>query len=401
MRGRALFRGPAGRMRGVAARGLVALLLTAAWAAGPVANAPAQAVFQAGLERHRPVSPEKRAELYRQLHTEAEYFQRQAALLKTVARLVGPAVVHVEADVSQRAALHVGHGRQVEENGSGVIIEQAGKQYILSSRHIIVGAQPGAVRIDLADGRRIQPQRIWDDRDTDVAVMAVSAEGMVAAPLGSSRELDVGDFVLAIGNPFGLSNSVTFGIISAKARRNLDLGDSGIRLQEFLQTDAAINPGNSGGPLVNLRGEVIGINTCIASNSGGNEGIAFAIPIDMFMTVARQLIAHGKVSRAFLGVELDPAFGPNAAAEAGLPRPMGARVTKVSDNSPAAAVQVRKGDVILQFNDTPVESDNHLINMVNFAEIGKQVSLLVYRDRRTFTVKTAVTDRDLVPKPPE
>jgi serine protease Do len=400
MRASAFLRVPAGRVRCFAAR--VFLALTTVWAFGDgVPSAPAQTVFQASLERLGPVAPEKRAELYRQLQTQAEYFERQAALLRTVAKLVGPAVVHVEADVSQRTALHVGQGRQVEENGSGVIVEQSGKHYILTSRHIIAGAQPDAVRIDLADGRRIRPQRIWDDRDTDVAVLAVAAEGLVSVPLGISKNMEVGDFVLAVGNPFGLSHSVTLGIISAKARRNLDLGNSGIRLQEFLQTDAAINPGNSGGPLVNLRGEVVGINTCIASNSGGNEGIAFAIPIDMFMAVARQLIAHGKVSRAFLGVELDSAFGAAAAANVGLPRPMGARVAKVTANSPAASAKVREGDVLLQFNDTPVENDNHLINMVNFAEIGKQISLLVYRNGQTFTVKTAVTDRDGAAKPPD
>ena len=131
----------------------------------------------------------------------------------------------------------------------------------------------------------------------------------MAAPLGNSDALEIGDFVLAVGSPFGLSHSVTYGIISAKGRRDLKLGEQGttILFQDFLQTDAAINPGNSGGPLVNLRGEVIGINTAIASNSGGNEGIGFAIPINMFMVVARQLIEQGVVTRAFMGVNLDRA----------------------------------------------------------------------------------------------
>ena len=140
---------------------------------------------------------------------------------------------------------------------------------------------------------------------TDVAVLAVSAPDLTAAPLGDSDRMEIGDFVLAVGSPFGLSHSVTFGIISAKGRRDLHLGEvDTVQFQDFLQTDAAINPGNSGGPLVNLRGEVIGINTAIASNSGGNEGIGFAIPVNMFMTVARQLIETGKVTRAFLGVNM-------------------------------------------------------------------------------------------------
>jgi serine protease Do len=202
--------------------------------------------------------------------------------------------------------------------------------------------------------------------------------------------MEIGDFVLAVGNPFGLDHSVTFGIISAKGRRNLELGDSGIRLQNFLQTDAAINPGNSGGPLVNLRGEVVGINTCIASNSGGNVGIGFAIPISSFMVVARQLIETGHVVRASLGVTLDAQFGPTAASDSGLPRPTGARVIKIAEKSPASAAGLREGDVILQFNATAVENDAHLQFLVKLTEVGKQVELTVFRDRKIVTVKATL-----------
>ena len=154
-------------------------------------------------------------------------------------------------------------------------------------------------------------------------MLAVSAPDLTAAPVGDSDRMQIGDFVLAVGSPFGLSHSVTFGIISAKGRRKLALGDANtIRFQDFLQTDAAINPGNSGGPLVNLHGEVIGINTAIASDTGVNEGVGFSIPANMFMAVARQLIATGTVTRAFLGVNLDWKFGPAMAAELGLPRPV-------------------------------------------------------------------------------
>ena len=139
--------------------------------------------------------------------------------------------------------------------------------------------------------------------------MAVEAADLIPASLGDSDRMEIGDFVLAVGSPFGLSHSVTFGIISARGRHDLELGDATIRFQDFLQTDAAINPGNSGGPLCNLRGQVIGINTAIASNSGGNEGIGFSIPVNLFMGVARQLIDNGKVTRAFLGVTLDAKFG--------------------------------------------------------------------------------------------
>jgi serine protease Do len=171
------------------------------------------------------------------------------------------------------------------------------------------------------------------------------------------------------------------------------LDDPEIKIQDFLQTDAAINPGNSGGPLVNLRGEVVGVNTCIASSSGGNEGIGFAVPINMFMLVARQLIANGKASKAFLGVTLASNFGPAAAEELGLPRPVGARVIKVAENSPASAADLREGDVILQFNGTPVENDAHLVKLVGLTEVGKQVVLTVYRARNTITLRAVVGDR--------
>lgn len=353
----------------------------------------AQSAIQAAMERLGPVSAEKREELYRQLRSQAEVLEAQSAIVKTVVKLIGPTVVHIEAEVPGRTALQFGHSRQVEEAGSGVIIRLKGKHYILTSRHLISGASPANISIRLSDGRRINPLKAWEDAETDVAVMSVSAPDLVAAPLGNSDQMDIGDFVLAVGSPFGLSHSVTYGIISAKGRRELDLGDSGVRLQNFIQTDAAINPGNSGGPLINLRGEVIGINTAIASNSGGNEGIGFAIPIDMFMIVAEQLIETGKVARAFLGVTLDQGFGAAAAAELGLPRPLGARVTQITPNSPAMLAGLQVGDVILQFNNTPVEDDSHLVNMVNLTEIGKDVSLVVYRNRKTQQVHVAVGDR--------
>ena len=350
-------------------------------------------VIPAAVERSGAVSPEKRAELYRQLYSQAEVLRQQSAVVKLVAKLIGPTVVHIEADVTRRPALQTGHSRQVEEAGSGVIVELKGKRYVLTSRHVIAGAAPAVIKINLADGRRIYPQQVWEDHETDVAILSVNAPDLVTANLGNSDEMEIGDFVLAVGSPFGLTRSVTYGIISAKGRRDLELGDSGVRLQDFLQTDAAINPGNSGGPLVSLRGEVIGINTAIASRSGGSEGIGFSIPINMFMLVSRQLIENGKVSRAYLGVTLDRNFGSAMAAELGLPRPVGARVLKVLDHSPAAEARIREGDVILQFNDTPVEDDGHLVNLVNLSPAGKAVLLVIYRDRQTITVKTIVGDR--------
>ncbi|MGO8747554.1 MAG: S1C family serine protease [Thermoguttaceae bacterium] len=391
----------------VFAIGIVALLAAQAggvrftWAqspseaASPVrvgAATKSPTAIQAALERTGPPSAERRAELHRQLIAQAEVLEKQSALLKTVAKLVGPTVVFVEAEVAPRAGIAM-PGHRLEEAGSGVIVELRGKSYVLTSRHIVIGAQPAAIKINLPDGRRIYPEKVWEDQETDVAVMAVAAPDLIAAPVGDSDRVEVGDFVLAIGNPFGLSNSVTFGIISAKGRRDLDMGDSGVRLQDFLQTDASINPGNSGGPLVNLRGEVIGINTAIASKSGRNEGIGFAVPINMFMLVAKQLVEHGKASRAFLGVKLDTSYGPSLAVEIGLPRPIGARVVEVIKDSPASAANLQVGDVVLQYNGTPVEDEAHLVNLVNLTEIGKEVPLVVYRNRQTVELKVSVADR--------
>jgi serine protease Do len=227
--------------------------------------------------------------------------------------------------------------------------------------------------------------------------MEVALADVVTATLGNSDAVDIGDFVLAFGSPFGLSHSVTFGIVSGKGRRDLDLGDSGVRLQDFLQTDAAINPGNSGGPLVNLRGEVIGINTAIASSSGGNEGVGFAIPINTFLFAARQLVEKGTVTRAFLGVTLDARFDFEAAQAVGLQQRLGARVVTVTPDSSAAQAGIQPGDVILRFDETVVESDAHLINLVNTSEVGKEVTLEIFRSGQTLKIKAVLTPRPTNP----
>jgi serine protease Do len=183
-----------------------------------------------------------------------------------------------------------------------------------------------------------------------------------------------------MGSPFGLSHSVTFGIVSAKGRRDLELGDD-VRFQDFLQTDAAINPGNSGGPLVNLRAEVIGMNTAIASSSGGSEGIGFAIPINMVMVIVKQLIERGTVERAYMGVALDSKFGPAVAIAVGLSRPRGARVTRITPGSPAEHAKLQPGDIILRYNGVRIDNDSHLISLVSLTEVGKKVVLQIFRDR--------------------
>ncbi len=249
--------------------------------------------------------------------------EKQSNVLKKVVKLVSPTVVHIEAEKTDQTSLKYGRRSQIEEAGSGFIIALGRNQYVITNRHVIKQAALRDIKIRLADGRQINPLKVWTDPDTDIAVMSINAPSLLVARLGNSDETEIGDFVLAVGSPFGLSHSVTFGIISAKGRRDLELGDE-VHFQDFMQTDAAINPGNSGGPLLNLRGEVIGMNTAIASSSGGNEGIGFTIPINMVKVVARQLVERGTVIRAYLGVGLDANFGPAKATSVGLRRPRGA-----------------------------------------------------------------------------
>jgi serine protease Do len=360
------------------------------------AQTPLQATaVQAAMERVGPITPEKRGELYQELERHAQVLESQSAVLKTVAKLVGPTVVHIEAEPGVQPGTTHGHAHRVEEAGSGVIMEWKGKTYILTNRHVVRGSALEDIRVTLADGRQVHPTRVWEDAETDVAVLATTATELVAAPLGNSDKLEIGDFVLALGSPFGLSHSVTFGIVSAKGRRgdDLRLADNSFRFQEFIQTDAAINPGNSGGPLVNLRGEVVGINTAIASQSGVSEGVGFSIPINMFAFAARQLIDRGSVVRAFLGVTLNPKFGPTAAAAVGLPFPIGAQVTTVTPNSPADAAKLQVGDVLLEYNHVRVESDYHLINLVSLTEIGSHVPVSVLRNGQTFSLEVTVADK--------
>lgn len=338
-------------------------------------------------------SAEARERLYAELARDVEWLERQGNVLKRVVKLVKPNVVHIEAKKTEADTFRPGRHSSVEEAGSGVIIELARKYYVLTNRHVVNAAELRDIKVRLADGRQISPLKVWSDRGTDIAVMHIEATDLVAARIGDSNALEIGDFVLAVGSPFGLSHSVTYGIISAKGRRDLELGDDGVRFQDFLQTDAAINPGNSGGPLLNLRGEVVGINTAIASNSGGNEGIGFTIPINMVMHIAKQLIDRGAVTRAFLGVHLDSKFSPEAAARMGLPRVQGARISGITPNSPAAGSELVVGDVILQFDGVVIEDDNHLVNLVSLTQIGKDVPVLVFRNGKPYKLSVQVGDR--------
>lgn len=255
--------------------------------------------------------------------------------------------------------------------GSGVIIDPSG--VILTNNHVVEGG--GEVTVKTSDGREFIASQVWTDPKTDLAVVKIeNATNLVSAPLGDSDQVEIGDWVIALGQPFGLESTVTAGIISAKNR------GIGITAREsFLQTDAAINPGNSGGPLVNLRGEVIGINTAISSRTGGSDGIGFAVPSNLARWVSDQLVSDGTVRRAYLGVGIQPVTA-ELATQLGVAPRSGVAVTEVLVSSPAAQAGLKTGDVITQFDGRDVATPQQLQLAVERAEFGKMLTIDLVRD---------------------
>jgi serine protease Do len=263
--------------------------------------------------------------------------------------------------------------------GSGVIIDQSGP--ILTNNHVVAGGDNVDVLVRLWDGREFKAEKVWTDPKTDIAVVKISgADDLVSAPLGDSDQVAVGDWVLALGQPFGLESTVTAGIVSATHR------GVGINAREsFLQTDAAINPGNSGGPLVNLDGEIIGINTAISSRGGGNDGVGFAVPSNLAKWVGDQLAKNGEVHRAYLGVGIQPVTAQLAKQFDVKPRE-GVVVTDVYPNTPAAKAGLHSGDVIRSFAGVKVDSPRELQLLVERAELGRPHPVELVRDGKSMTV---------------
>ena len=278
-------------------------------------------------------------------------------------------------------------GRQMpgrESSGSGVIIDQAG--IILTNNHVVAGG--GKLRVKLHDGREFDAVDVKTDPSTDLAVIKIRATGALPyATLGDSDQMQIGDWVLALGQPFGLQDTVTAGIISAKGR---DIGIT--RHNEFLQTDAAINPGNSGGPLVNLQGEVVGINTAISSSSGGFQGIGFAVPVNVAKWVSSQLLKDGSVHRAYLGVGIQP-IDQTLADQLGLSTSQGALITDVQKDSPAAQAGVQPQDVIVEFAGKPVNSPRSLQAVVGRADLGSKQPMIVLRDGKRVTLHVNIKEQ--------
>src|SRR5271157_4905367 len=267
--------------------------------------------------------------------------------------------------------------------GSGLIIDRSG--VILTNAHVVRDGREITVR--LHDGREYKATKVHADPKADLAVLRIEgADNLTAAKLGNSDRVEVGDWVLALGNPFGLEGTVTAGIISAKGR-----GIGMAEREDYIQTDAAINPGNSGGPLVNLDGEVIGINTAISSNSGGNEGVGFAIPINLAKWVAKQLTDGETVHRARLGVLIQP-LTHELAQQFGMKTYEGVLVAGVSPDSPAAKVGFKAGDVIVEFAGKAVASPQDLQGLVEQSPIGKQQTVVVVRDGKRMELVVSPTE---------
>lgn len=279
--------------------------------------------------------------------------------------------------------------QRAQNLGSGVIVTEDG--YILTNTHVVEGADE--VKVALADGKREYTAKIVGiDRQTDVAVLKVEARGLPAITLGDSDKLEVGDVVLAIGNPFGVGQTVTKGIVSAKRRGGFGL----LEYEDFIQTDAAINPGNSGGALVDAQGRLVGINTFIVSRSGGSQGVGFAIPINLARSVMEKLIKHGKVSRGYLGVNIQDVT-PDLAKAFGVPEGTGALVADVHKNTPAEDAGLKPGDLITEFDGKKVTDSRHLQFLVAQTPPNTKVTLKIIRDgkERTFTVRLRERPSDL------
>ncbi len=302
----------------------------------------------------------------------------------TVAKLVTPAVVHITSRGEQRVhdpfaelfgeffRRRIGPGViPTTSFGSGVIVDKEGR--VLTNSHVVRHAK--SVTVKLGDGREFEAEILGGDPPTDLAVLKISGENLPTAEFGDSNRIEVGQWVLAIGNPFGLEQTVTSGIISAKGRANVGIA----QFEDFIQTDAAINPGNSGGPLVNMDGEVIGITSAIASNTGGYQGVGFAIPANMARTVMSDIIKHGRVRRGWVGLHMLD-MTPQLAKDLGVSYRRGVYVDRAVPDSPAAKAGLKEGDVITKASGVELTSARQLRNIIATTGIGETIILTYSRN---------------------
>lgn len=347
--------------------------------------------------------------LFPPLHTQAAipFLEQDIPTLAPIMKKVTPAVVNISTKTKVRIAPNPlledpifrqffgfpgmrmqQREREVQSVGSGVIAD-AVKGYVLTNNHVVDGADE--VFVTLKDKRRFKAELIGKDKETDIAVLKINADSLIAVPFGNSGKLEVGDFVVAIGNPFGLGQTVTSGLVSALGRNGLGIEG----YENFIQTDAAINPGNSGGALINLKGELIGINTAILSRSGGNVGIGFAIPVDTVKNIMAQLIDHGAIERGQLGVNIQEVT-PEIADALGTNAYLGALVAKVEKNSAADKAGLKEGDVVISFNGIDVAGSDDLRNRIGLLRIGEKVNMEILRDGKRHNLTATIGKRNMV-----
>ena len=337
---------------------------------------------------------------YSQLARDADETDKTSRVMRTAAELTFPSVVHIETTMHKPRTpggspegIRQVTSQRIEEIGTGFVVDIDDSFWVMTNRHVVDPATSEAIRLLLNDRRQLTPKRILVNNEFDIAVIEIVETDVISAKLGDSSAVQHADRVLVIGSPFGLRGSITSGIISATNRRNVPKGDHPIPLLDMLQTDASINPGNSGGPLVNLRGEIIGVISAIASGSGTNEGVGFAIPINDAIRIAENLVRYGEVHRPYLGIELSSDLTEQERAAIGTARQVGVKITAVTPDSPAAVAGLHVGDLILKYNDVEVEDDSHLVRMIARDNIGAQPVLSMIRFRETLTVTPKLTAR--------
>ena len=411
-----------GRFLAIAA-GIAAIAATLAMMVGPTASGShgaveAQSTSQGGPARAEASQPARADAVARKPNhvdqsAELPSVDALSRAFATVTKELEPAVVNIFTEQSGQA-FHPPTGSPFDDLferffrdqpqqprrslGSGVIVDPRG--YVITNNHVIENAEE--IEVQFSDERRFPAEVVGTDAPTDLAVIRIKADGesFPYVTFGDSDALVVGEWVLAMGNPFGFGHTVTAGIVSAKGRL---IGQGSY--DDFIQTDAAINPGNSGGPLVNMKAEIVGINSNIISNSGGNMGIGFAIPSNMTKNVYEQLVSDGTVTRGWLGVSIQP-LTPELATSFGLAGKHGALVAEVlGDDAPAAKAGLQAGDVIVSFNGKPVQSNTHLVRLVADVRPGETAAIEYYRDGELRTTSVTVAkrtiDTDVPAAPPE
>ncbi|MFT5424450.1 MAG: serine protease Do [Phycisphaerales bacterium] len=385
--------------------------LRLAAAAGLAALALAAAGFTtAELLPHSTPELAQPAETTPEARESIDFANMLSNAFKHAATQIEPSVVNITSfDVktvqpTDRYGRRVGQPTETERRtglGSGVIVDERG--YLVTNNHVVKGSEKFVVR--LYDGREVQADLIGADPSSDIAVLQIAAPGLQAASWGDAEAAQVGQWVIAVGSPFGLEQTVTAGIVSSTGRTPGEIHGNGPRgqtpgsnnapqYQEFIQTDAAINPGNSGGPLVDLHGRIVGINTAIASRSGGNQGLGFAVPADLAHAVAQSIIESGRVRRGFMGISWDrdtDSINAQTAYELGIPG--GVQLTTVTPGGPADDAGLAPGDIVIAINGRATENAIRLRNAISIAAPGDTASVEFYRDGERRQTDVVITDR--------